>query len=232
MTTDTFKGSTVHGDITAWPGVTVGEGSVLYGPAVLGQPARGAAPGERKLVIGPGAVIRPFTTIYAGSRIGARFQTGQGVSLREDNEIADDVIIGTGSAIEFGNRIGARTRIHSRCFLERVDIGDDVFVGPGVVFTDDPHPPCAEYRRCRSRVRVETGARIAAAAIILPGVVIGAGALVGAGAVVTHDVPPGAVVAGNPARVIKSVDDLTCPPGLFDKPYGHPVGDGDTHHDD
>jgi acetyltransferase-like isoleucine patch superfamily enzyme len=63
-------------------------------------------------------------------------------------------------------------------------------------------------------------ARVGANATILPGVVIGENALVGAGSVVVDDVPPGAVVVGNPARVIKHVDDLTCPPGLVDRPFG------------
>ena len=65
-------------------------------------------------------------------------------------------------------------------------------------------------------------ARIGANSTILPGVEIGEGALVGAGSVVVHDVPAGAVVAGNPARVIKQVDELTCPPGWFERPYMWP----------
>lgn len=215
-----FAGSAAHGEVWAWPGVAVGAGSALYGPLVLGQPPRGKKPGELELVVGAGAILRPFTTLYAGSRIGERFQTGQCVTVREDNIIGDDVSIGTGTTIEFGNRIGSRARIHSRCFLERVELAEDVFIGPGVVFTDDPHPPCPEYKNCRPPVRVEPFARVGAGAVILPGVVIGRGALVGAGAVVTRDVPPGAVVAGNPARVVKSVDKLTCPPGHFKKPYG------------
>ena len=65
-------------------------------------------------------------------------------------------------------------------------------------------------------------ARLGANSTILPGVTIGEGALVGAGSVVVHDVPAGAVVAGNPARVINSVDALTCPPGFFERPYQWP----------
>ena len=65
-------------------------------------------------------------------------------------------------------------------------------------------------------------ARIGANVTILPGVVIGEGALVGAGSVVVDDVPPGAVVVGNPARVVKAVADLTCPPGFFERPYVWP----------
>ena len=203
--------------------VTVGEGCDLQAPCILGKPPRGAAEGERPLVIGAGAVIRPFTTIYAGSTIGDRLQTGQGASIREDNVFGDDVSVGTNAVLESGNRLGSRIRIHSGCFLELVTIEDDVFVGPNVVFTDDPHPMgCPRYQDCKGGAVVRRLARIGANSTILPGVEIGEGSLVGAGSVVVHDVPPGAVVAGNPARVIKQVAELTCPPGWFERPYVWP----------
>jgi acetyltransferase-like isoleucine patch superfamily enzyme len=66
---------------------------------------------------------------------------------------------------------------------------------------------------------VKGGAKIGANSTILPGVTIGEGALVGAGSVVVSDVPEGAVAAGNPAKVIKWIDDLKCPYGLVEKPY-------------
>jgi len=206
-----------------YPNVTLGEGSDLQPPCIIGKAPRGSADGERSLAIGAGAVVRPFTTIYAGSVIGARLQTGQGASIREDNRLGDDVSVGTNSVLEFGNRIGSRVRIHSGCFLEMVTIEDDVFVGPGVVFTDDPHPMgCPRYADCKGGATVRRLSRIGANSTILPGVEIGEGALVGAGSVVVHDVPAGAVVAGSPAQVVKRVADLTCPPGWFERPYVWP----------
>ena len=203
--------------------VTLGEGCDLQPPCILGKSPRGAAEGERPLAIGPGAVIRPFTTIYGGSTFGARLQTGQGASIREDNQVGDDVSIGTNAVLEFGNRIGSRVRIHSGCFLELVTIEDDVFVGPNVVFTDDPHPMgCPRYQECKGGAVVRRLARVGANSTILPGVEVGEGALVGAGSVVAHDVPPGAVVAGNPAHAVNTVDALTCPPGWFERPYVWP----------
>ena len=167
--------------------------------------------------------MRPFTTIYAGSIIGAGLQTGQGASIREGNVLGDDVSVGTNAVLEFGNRIGDRVRIHSGCFLELVTIEDDVFVGPNVVFTDDPHPMnCPRYKECKGGAVVRRLARIGANSTILPGVEIGENALVGAGSVVVHDVPAGAVVAGSPARVIKQVADLVCAPGCFERPYVWP----------
>ena len=188
--------------------MVIGPGADLQPPCILGKAPRGAAPGELPLVIGRAAVIRPFTTIYAGSTFGDRLQTGQGASIREDNAAADDVSIGTNAVLESGNRIGSRVRIHSGCFLEMVTIEDDVFVGPNTVFTDDPHPMnCPRYKDCNGGIVARRRARIGANVTILPGVVVGENALVGAGSVVVGDVPPGAVVVGNPARAL-------VPPGV------------------
>jgi acetyltransferase-like isoleucine patch superfamily enzyme len=201
----------------------MGEGCDLQTPCILGKPPRGREPGELALVIGREALVRPFTTLYAGSTIGDRFQTGQGASVREDNVIGDDVSVGTNAVLEFGNRIGNRVRIHSGCFLELVTIEDDVFVGPNVTFTDDPHPMgCEHYAECKGGATVRRLARIGANSTILPGVVIGENALVGAGSVVVHDVADGTVVVGNPARLIGRVDELACEPGFYVRPYEWP----------
>jgi len=202
------------------PGVTIGPGAVLQSPSTLGRPPRGHAEGDLRLQIGARATIRAFTTLYAGSLFGDDLQTGHGASVREDNVVGDGVSIGTNAVLEFGNRIGDRVRIHSGCFLELVTIEEDVFVGPNVVFTDDPHPMnCPRYKECKGGATVRRLARIGANSTILPGVEIGANALVGAGSVVVRDVPADMVVAGNPARVIKAVADLECSLGAFPRPY-------------
>jgi acetyltransferase-like isoleucine patch superfamily enzyme len=203
--------------------VKIGPDSIVHGPSIIGQPPRGSQAGELPVIIGRGAIIRPFTTIYAGNRIGDGFQTGQGASIREDNQIGNGVSIGTNAILEFENRIGDNVRIHSGCFLEMVTIADNVFIGPNTVFTDDPHPMnCPHYKKCLGGARVEDLVRIGANVTVLPGVVIGKNSLVGAGSVVVRDVPPDSVVVGNPARVIKKIADLTCPPGFFEKPYVWP----------
>ena len=206
--------------VQIYPGVEIGEGATLEPPIVLGKPPRGKEPGELRLVIGPGAVIRPFTTIYAGTVIGSRFQTGQGASIREDNEIGDDVSIGTNAVLEFGNRVGRGVRIHSGCFLEMTIVEDHVFLGPHVVFTDDPHPMgCPRYKECIGGVTVQTLAKIGANSTLLPGIVVGARSLVGAGSVVVDSIPEGVVAAGNPAKVLKKITELKCYPGFFERPY-------------
>jgi len=203
-----------------YPNVTIGKGATIEKPYIIGKPPRGRKEGELKTIIGKNAIIRPFTTIYAGNKIGDNFQTGQGVSIREDNNIGDNVRIGTNSVLEFGNKIGNNVRIHTGCFLEMVTIEDDVFIGPNVVFTDDPHPMgCPRYKECLGGAIVKELARIGANSTILPGVVVGINSLVGAGSVVTHDVPANSVVAGNPAKVINQIDDLVCIKGFFERPY-------------
>jgi len=209
--------------VRIYPNVELGTNVTLEPPCILGMPPRGAEPGELPLVIGDGAVIRPFTTLYAGSTIGRDFQTGHCVAIREDNVIGDDCSIGTGSAVEFGNRIGHGTRVHSGCFLELATLGEHVFIGPNVVFTDDLHPmKCPRYRECRGGPIVEDLVRIGANSTLLPGVRVGRNAIVGAGSVVIHDVPPDTVVAGWPAKKIKMVSELVCHAGFFERPYCWP----------
>jgi acetyltransferase-like isoleucine patch superfamily enzyme len=189
----------------------------ILGPCVLGHPTRDGDAGP--LVLGPGVVIRAYAVLYQGVTLGAGVQVGHGALVREGNVVGDGSSIGTSAQLEPGNRIGARTRVHSGCFLSTTTLGDDVFCGPRVVFTDDPHPPCPRYLDCVGGATVGDGASLGAASVILPGIQIGAGSLVGAGSVVTRDVDPGLVVAGNPARVRGTRDELACGAALFSSAY-------------
>ena len=208
------------GKIILYKNVHLGRNCNISQFVILGKPPLNKKEGELKLEIGSNAIIRSFTTIYSGNVIGNNFSTGQGVSIREDNIIGNDVSIGTSSTIEFGNVIGDGARIHSGCFLEMTKIGKNVFIGPNVVFTDDPHPmKCPYYKQCKGGAVVEDLARIGANSTILPGVKIGRNSLIGAGSVVTKNVPPDVVYAGNPAKFFKKVSDLKCEKGFFERPY-------------
>lgn len=216
----TSLGAVVHPTAIVGGNVQLGAGTVVEAFVVLGAPPRGKTADQAPLVIGPGSVIRAHSTIYGGSTIGARLQTGHGALIREDNVIGDDVSVGTNASLEFGNRIGSRVRIHTGCFLELVTIEDEVFLGPRVVFTDDPHPQCPAYLDCVKGGTVRKRARIGANSTILPGVEIGEDALVGAGSVVRKHVKARSVVAGNPAVEVKEdIRDLACFVGIFPHAY-------------
>jgi acetyltransferase-like isoleucine patch superfamily enzyme len=200
-------------------GVVLGDGAYVDETAIIGVPPVGAEEGALETLIGPGAVIRSHTVIYAGVSIGARLSTGHGAMIREDNVLGDDVSVGTNAVLEYGNRLGNHVRVHSGCFLENGVVEDNVFLGPHVVFTDDPHPMCPRYRDCVGGPTVRRQASIGANVTLLPGVEVGEGALIGAGSVVADDVEAGVVAAGNPAKAVKRIEDLTCWPGHFERPY-------------
>lgn len=129
-------------------------------------------------------------------------------------EIGDDVKIGTFVEIQKGVKIGNRCKISSHTFIcEGVTLEDDVFIGHNVTFINDRYPRATDGQgrlqteadwQCIPTV-VKRGASVGSGATILCGVTIGEGALVGAGSVVTRDVPPQTVVAGNPARVLRQL---------------------------
>ena len=129
-------------------------------------------------------------------------------------EIGDDVKIGTFVEIQKGARVGNRCKISSHSFLcEGVTVEDEVFIGHGVTFINDRFPRATNTDGSSQTeadwecvpTTVKRGASIGSGATILCGVVIGERATVGAGSVVTKDVPAGAIVAGNPARLLRPV---------------------------
>lgn len=131
-------------------------------------------------------------------------------------EIGDDTKVGTFVEIQKGARIGARCKVSSHTFIcEGVVLEDEVFVGHNVTFINDLFPRATNGEgqlqteadwQCVA-TRVGRGASIGSGATLLCGITVGAGAVIGAGSVVTRDVPPGAVVAGNPARVLRTIEE-------------------------
>jgi acetyltransferase-like isoleucine patch superfamily enzyme len=141
--------------------------------------------------------------------------------IRDRNEIGDNVSIDTHSVVEHHVKIGNGVRIHSNAFVPEYTILEDgCKIGPAVVMTNVLHPFCPQSKVCLRGPHIKKGAKICANATILPGVTVGQNALVGAGSAVVSDVPDNAVVLGNPARVVKMIDNLVCPYGLVERPYG------------
>lgn len=189
--------------------VQLGVGTMVEEFCIVGAPPRGVADGELATVIGEQSVIRSHGVIYAGNVIGRNFQTGNKVNIRESNEIGDNVSIGTLSVIEHHVKIADNVRIHTQAFVPEFSVLEDgCWIGPNVVLTNAKYPVSPGVKDRLAGPIIRKGAKIGANSTILPGVVIGENALVGAGSVVVRDVPDGAVVAGNPARIIGQVSNL------------------------
>lgn len=153
-------------------------------------------------------------------RIASNVKLGEGVSICDFSnlygcEIGSLTKIGPFVEIQKGARVGSRCKVSSHSFIcEGVTIEDEVFIGHGVVFTNDCFPRATNTDgslktdndwQCTPTL-VRRGAAIGSGATLLCGITIGENSLVGAGSVVTKDVPPFAVVAGNPARVVRYVE--------------------------
>jgi acetyltransferase-like isoleucine patch superfamily enzyme len=154
---------------------------------------------------------------HSFQRIAADVKLGKNVRLHGfvnlyGCEIGDDVKIGTFVEIQKGARIGNRCKISSHSFIcEGVTLEDEVFIGHNVTFINDRYPRATAGGQLQTEADwkciptlVKRRASIGSGATLLCGITIGEGAMVGAGSVVTKDVPAGAVVAGNPARIVKS----------------------------
>lgn len=173
------------------------------------------------LALGAGASLGSGTTIYLGSSIGARLQTGHHVVIREENTLGDDVSIWSNSVIDYGCQIGNRVKIHTNVYVAQFStLEDEVFLAPGVGFANDLHPGCPMSVPCMRGPTIKKGAQVGVNATVLPYVVIGEHALIGAGSVVTHDIPARAVAYGNPACVVGTIDQLVCRKGFLERPYG------------
>jgi UDP-2-acetamido-3-amino-2,3-dideoxy-glucuronate N-acetyltransferase len=138
--------------------------------------------------IGAGTRIWQFCVVLEGARI------GENCNICAHVFIEGDVIVGNNVTVKSGVQLWDGARIE-----------DDVFIGPNATFTNDLFPRSGVHPAEYPKTFVRAGASIGANATILAGITIGEGAMVGAGSVVTRDVPPNAVVAGNPAKVLRTL---------------------------
>jgi acetyltransferase-like isoleucine patch superfamily enzyme len=158
--------------------------------------------------------VNNFNCIADDVKLGANVRLSKFINLY-GCEIGDETKIGAFVEIQKNAKIGRRCKISSHTFIcEGVTIEDNVFVGHGVMFTNDSYPRStntdgtlqteADWKV--EQTVVKKGASIGTGATILPNTCIGENAIVGAGSVVTKDVPSNAIIAGNPARVLRYLD--------------------------
>ena len=197
------------GDAVIFGPSIVGEGSIIDGNVTIGYPIRSTLKRIGKMsdmdelstgsIIGRNCILRSGTIIYEESTLGDNVETGHNVLIREKTEIGNGTRIGTATVIDGTVKIGSGVSIQSMVYIPIGSIiGNNVFIGPNVVITNDRYPPSKRL----DGVIIEDNAAIGANSTLIAGIRIGAGSMVAAGSVVTKDVPPNVVVAGSPARVI------------------------------
>lgn len=144
------------------------------------------------------------TADVQAAAIGERTRIWQFVVILPNAVIGTDCNICSHCLIENNVIIGNRVTVKSGVQLwDGLRVGDDVFIGPNATFSNDRYPRSGNRDFPRLLTILEDGCAIGAGAIVLPGIRVGKGAMVGAGAVVTRDVPGGATVVGNPARILE-----------------------------
>ena len=162
-------------------------------------------------MIDQSAHVHPTADIESDVAVGAGTSVWHRAQIRAGARIGRDGVIGRDVFIDVGVTLGDRVKVQNGALIYHgVTVGDGVFIGPGAILTNDRRPRAVNATgELASRdewqvspIRVDAGASIGAGAIVVAGCDIGTFAMVGAGAVVTHDVPPHALVAGNPARTL------------------------------
>ena len=204
---------------------SIGVGTLLAADVIIGHPGKETLLKDRNFLASAGAhignhcIFRSGTVIYEGVVVGNHVQTAHHVVIREGARIDDGCVFGNGSVVREYAVLGQNVRLMEGVVIaEGAIVGDDVFIGPNVSFTAGrymtgaleasgrmTHNLAAEqegrYWQDPS-VIVEGDVRIGANAVILAGVRLGRGCIIAAGSVVSTNVPPSAMVAGNPARVL------------------------------
>jgi acetyltransferase-like isoleucine patch superfamily enzyme len=206
---------TVGENVVIYPGTVIQDGCHIGDNVVLGkQPALSPRSTAKRdelpaLELGEGTIVSAGAIVFAGTRVGARVILGDQSCVRERCELGEDVVVGRGSLVENDTTIGARTKIQANAYVTAYStLEEDVFIAPCVVTTNDNFMGRTEQRHAlRKGPTIRRAARIGGGAVLLPGIEVGEEAFVGAGAVVLRDVPPQAVVVGNPARQIKDVPE-------------------------
>jgi acetyltransferase-like isoleucine patch superfamily enzyme len=198
-----------------YPETVLGEGCKILDYAVVGkQPTLSPRSTARReelppLELGAGTVVSTGAVVFAGTTVGERVVVGDQACVRERCTIGDDVVIGRGSLVENDTSVGALTKIQAHAYITAYSLlEDNVFIAPCVITTNDNFMGRTEKRHELVKgPTIRRGARVGGGCVLLPGIEVGEEAFIGAGAVVIRDVPPRALMVGNPARQIREVPD-------------------------
>lgn len=213
----------VHG------GTAVGEQARVEEHAVIGMPELGYAVGRiypgagATTVIGAGAVIRVGAIVYADVHIGVNTLVGHHTLLRTGVRVGTETQLGHHLTIERIARIGRHVRCAPASHItSATHIGDRAFLGVGVRTVNDNTMTTrdAHHKPVLAPPRFERGVRIGSGTTVMAGVTIGEHAMVGADSLVTHDIPPGALAYGNPARVQGEAGDDSAYPHVSPRAAG------------
>ncbi|HEX3687075.1 MAG TPA: acyltransferase [Gaiellaceae bacterium] len=198
-----------------FPGTVIGEGCKILDYAVVGkQPTLSPRSTARRdelppLELGADTIVSTGAVVFAGTTLGERVIVGDQACVRERCTIGDDVVVGRGSLVENDTSVGALTKIQAHAYITAYSLlEDNVFIAPCVITTNDNFMGRTEQRHELVKgPTIRRGARVGGGAVLLPGIEIGEEAFIGAGAVVIRDVPPRALMVGNPARQLREVPD-------------------------
>ncbi|WP_430790449.1 acyltransferase [Virgibacillus flavescens] len=202
--------------VIIYAGTSIGDNVMIQDHAVIGkQPVRAKAstlPDVKQLApatIGSNVTIGTSAVLYANCDIADHVLIADLATIRERVTIGESTIVGRGVAVENDCTVGERCKLETNCYITAYStLGDDVFIAPCVVTTNDNYMGRSKERFGKFKgVTVKNGGRIGANATILPGKTIAEDGTVAAAAVITKDVDQEDVVAGTPARKVRKVPD-------------------------
>jgi acetyltransferase-like isoleucine patch superfamily enzyme len=207
-------GAVIGANTVVYGGVQLGAGAIVEELVVLGKRPRlrrgssAAAVELSPLVIGDEATVCCGAVVYAGATVGRGAIVGDQAQVREGSRVGERTVVGRASCVDYNATVGDRVSIQTGVYVTSwAVVEDDVFLGPGVLMTNDDTMGRHPRGEPLQAPVVRRGARVGGATVLVPGVEIGEEAFIGAGAVVTRDVAAREVVLGLPARVVRRVAD-------------------------
>ncbi|NRB06777.1 MAG: transferase [Richelia sp.] len=209
------KNVIIHPHVTIDSGTIIGNGVEVFPGAYIGKEPKGAGATVRKLnfahkiIINDNCSIGPNSIIYYDVEIGNNTLIGDNASIREGVRIGEYCILSRGVTVNYNTHIGNRTKIMDLSHITgNCDIGDDVFISVLVATTNDRAIGKLGYEEERIQgPKIGNQVAIGAGANILPGVKIGDRSIIAAASLVNKDVPTGKMVAGSPARLLKTISE-------------------------